>query len=154
MSEMQQVRPKTKYKTFHYTTNVRWSGDRSGFMNSEGKPEFRVASPPEFKGEAGVWTPEDLFVAAVEICTMTTFLSLVYQRKLPLVSYESKAEGKLEFVDDGYRFTTVTLKPIIVVKSVDDIEYAEKMLHDAHAKCLIANSIRSEVEVKPEIRVA
>jgi len=35
-------------------------------FSSSGKPSFRVASPPEFRGEEHVWTPEDLFVAHVE----------------------------------------------------------------------------------------
>ncbi len=151
MNDIQQTQSKPKYKSFHYSTNLRWVGDRAGMMNAEGKPEFRVASPPEFKGEEGVWTPEDLFVAAVETCTMTTFLAFAYRKKLPLKSYESKAEGKLEFVDGGYRFTRVILKPVIVVSSADAIDEAQKIIHTAHEKCLIANSIRAEVEIEPEI---
>ncbi len=151
MSDVQQAQPKTKYKTFKYATNLKWAGDRAGMINSDGKPEFRVASPPEFKGEEGVWTPEDLFVAAVETCTMTTFLAFAYQKKLPLVSYESGAEGKLEFVDGGYRFTTVVLKPRIIVKTEDSIEEAEKIIHTAHQKCLISNSIKAAVEIEPGI---
>lgn len=151
MNDVKHAQPGPKYKTFMYATNLKWTGDRAGMMNSDGKPEFRVASPPEFKGESGVWTPEDLLVAAVETCTMTTFLAFAYRKKLPLVSYESRAEGKLEFVDGGYRFTAVIIKPKIVVKTVDSIEETERLLHDAHRKCLIANSIRAEVEVEPDI---
>ncbi|MBI3191832.1 MAG: OsmC family protein, partial [Pedosphaera parvula] len=55
--------------------------------------EFRVASPPEFKGEAGVWTPEDLFVAAVNVCTMTTFAAFAQRLNLPVLSYRCEAEG-------------------------------------------------------------
>ncbi len=151
MNDVQQ--PKPKYKTFTYNTHLKWIEDRAGMINSEGKPEFRVASPPEFKGEEGVWTPEDLFVAAVESCTMTTFLAFAYRKKLPLASYDSRAEGKLEFVDGGYRFTTVVLQPQIFVKSEEAVEEAERMIHDAHEKCLIANSIKAEVTIEPEIRV-
>lgn len=153
MNVSEQAQPKTKYKTFTYQTNVTWAGDRAGMMNSDGKPELRVASPPEFKGEEGVWTPEDMFVAAVEACTMTTFLAYAYRKKLPLVSYRSNAEGTLEFVEGGYRFTKVILKPRIVVQSGEAVEETEKLIHDAHEKCLIANSIKADVEIEPDIRV-
>lgn len=123
-------------------------------LGSEGKPEFRVASPPEFKGEAGVWTPEDLFVAAVNICTMTTFLAFASRRHLPLLGYESDAEGLLEFVDGVYRFTRVTLRPEIVVETGAAVADAEKILHDAHLNCLIANSIKAEVIIDPIIKSA
>ncbi len=151
MNDVQE--PKPKYKTFTYQTNLKWIEERAGMIHSEGKPDFRVASPPEFKGEEGVWTPEDLFVAAVEACTMTTFLAFAYRKQLPFISYESKAEGKLEFVDGSYRFTHVVLKPEITVESEEAVEQAKEIVHSAHEKCLIANSIKASVDVEPEIRV-
>lgn len=154
MNEAGQKQPKRTYKTFTYNTSLKWAGDRAGMLHSPGKPEFRVASPPEFKGEEGVWTPEDLFVAAVETCTMTTFLAFAFNKKLPVQSYESSAEGKLEFVDGGYRFTGVIVKPVITLNSEDAIELARQIMHAAHEKCLISNSIHASVDVDPEFRVA
>lgn len=151
MNDGQGAQPKRRYKTFTYSTSVRWTGNRAGVISSDSKPGFRVASPPEFKGEAGVWTPEDLFVAAVEVCTMTTFLAFAYNKQLPIESYESVAEGFLEFVDDGYRFTKVILKPRITVASAEVVELANQIMRDAHTKCLISNSIKATVEVTPEI---
>ena len=145
------LRPKMKYKTFTYHTQLGWVGDRAGTLRSDGKPEFRVASPPEFKGEEGVWTPEDLFVAAVDSCTMTTFMAFAQRQELPIVSYTSETEGVLEFVDGGYEFTKVTLRPKILVATDEAVEQAEKTLHDAHKKCLVANSVRSTVVVEPRI---
>ncbi|MBL7996024.1 OsmC family protein [bacterium] len=144
---------KSKYKTFTYHTNLQWLENRAGLLNSEGKPGFRVASPPEFKGEAGVWTPEDLFVAAVETCTMTTFLAFAQRLQIPLVSYGSSAEGMLEFADGGYRFTKIILRPKIVVEHETAIEQAKKTIDDAHHNCLIANSIKSEVVLEAEFSV-
>src|SRR5262245_32660600 len=95
MNEEAAAGTRVKHKTFSYRTGVRWLGNRSGLIRSEGKPDLRVASPPEFKGEAGVWTPEDLFVAALDLCTMTTFAALTQRRGLEIVSYDSSAEGTL-----------------------------------------------------------
>ena len=147
----QAPRPGIKYKTFTFHTQLDWIIDKTGILGSTGKPGFHVSSPPEFKGEAGVWSPEDLFVASVDACTMTTFATFAQRLKLPIHSYTSKAEGILEFVDGGYRFTKIILKPKVIVESFADIKQSRKVLHDAHTKCLIANSIRAEVVVEPEI---
>ena len=140
-------------KSFQYRTGIEWAGGRGGTLRSEGKKEFRVASPPEFKGEEGVWSPEDLFVAAVESCTMTTFLSFAEKAGLSVISYRSRAEGLLEYTGSGYQFTRVEIRPRITVVRGDSRELAAKLVEDAHRNCLIANSIHSEVTVTPEIVV-
>lgn len=145
---------KKAFKVFHYDTQLRWIHERRGEISSPGKLAFEVAPPPEFKGPEGVWTPEDLFVAAVEICTMTTFLALAEHRKLPFTKYASSAQGTLENVDGKYLFTQIVLNPRITVASEADIPAAEKIIHDAEAQCLISNSIRGRVEMKPTIIAA
>lgn len=147
------AQPKIKHKTYSYQITLSWTENRAGSLQAEGKPSFRVASPPEFKGEAGVWSPEDLFVASVNICNMTTFMAFAQRLQLPVVSYVSNAEGVLEFVESGYRFTKIILRPVVAVKEADAIPQVEKTLHDAHKSCLIANSINSQVIVEPTIKV-
>ncbi|MEX1277197.1 MAG: OsmC family protein [Bacteroidota bacterium] len=142
-----------KRKSFTYHVDVAWLENRAGTLSSEGKPSFRVASPPEFKGEAGTWSPEDLFVAAVNACTMTTFIALATRLQIPLVSYTSDAEGTLEFVDGGYTFTNVVLRPVIEVGSAEAVLQAEHTIHAAHKNCLITNSVKSRVVVEPVIRI-
>jgi len=144
---------KTRYKTFTYKTNVTWTGGKGGTLASDGKPSFRVASPPEFKGESGVWTPEELFVASVEICHMATFLAYAQRGELSLIAYRSHANGVLEFIDGDYRFTRIVLFPTIIVDQSAKEEEVYAMLRDAHKHCLVANSIASIVEVNPTIMI-
>jgi organic hydroperoxide reductase OsmC/OhrA len=146
-------KPAMKHKTFSYHTALSWTDKRKGILSSAAKPSIVVSSPPEFKGEPGMWTPEDLFVAAVESCTMTTFLAFARKLELDVVSYESRSEGVLEFVDGGYRFTKVILRPIVRVRSIDARDRVVQSLHDAHHSCLIANSIRSEVTLEPVVEI-
>ena len=143
--------PVKKFKTFTYHTSVEWKSDRQGFLRSEGKPEIYVSSPPEFKGIPGVWTPEDLFVAAAEICTMSTFLSFGGRKGIPLKSYKSSSEGLLENVDGKYRFTKIIIKPEIVVEASWTKEQVNEIVHQAHDNCLIANSMTTEVIIEPTI---
>ncbi len=148
------AKAKRRYKTFTYQSELQWVGARSGIVTNGDKPDIRVSSPPEFKGEAGVWSPEDLFVASVNICTMTTFLAFAAKKDLPLESYASHAEGKLEFVDGSYQFTEIHLNPTIVLESPDYFGQAEQTLHDAHEKCLITQSITAKIHLRPDISVA
>jgi len=144
---------KVRHKTFTYQTGLVWTNGRTGTLSSEGKPSFQVASPPEFKGEAGVWTPEDLFVGAVEICHMTTFLSFAGRRQMHLVSYRSEATGTLEFIDGAYRFTRIVLTPTIGVNQQTRKEEVHALLHEAHRHCIVSNSIMTIVEINPTIEI-
>ena len=144
---------KRSYRSFSYENNVTWKSARRGVVRAAGKPDLEVSSPPEFKGEAGIWTPEDLFVGALNTCILMTFVALATQKGLEFGSYECRAEGKLEFVEGKYRFTEVRLYPQIVVRSPQDVERAQEILESAHANCFISNSISSAVTLAPEIRV-
>lgn len=140
-----------KYKVFTYHTSVNWKSDRQGILNSDGKPAIEMSSPPEFKGLPGMWTPEDLFIAAVEYCQLSTFLSFGGRKGIPLKSYKSTTEGILENVDGKYRFTTITIKPEIVVGAEWTKEQVEEIVHQAHDNCLIGNSMTTKVLVQPTV---
>lgn len=154
MSEESGSKPAIRRKSFTYRTAITWVGKRAGITSSGEKLPFRTASPPEFKGEEGVWTPEDLFVAAVNSCQMTTFVSFAMKLELPVASYESEAEGTLEFADGGYRFTRVVVRPRVVVSDPEAVDAVRKALDDAHDACLVARSIRAEVLLETVVDVA
>ena len=63
-----------KSKQFVYKNSLKWQRDKKGELSSSGKADIEIATPPEFKGHPGIWSPEDLFVASVNSCIMTTFL--------------------------------------------------------------------------------
>jgi organic hydroperoxide reductase OsmC/OhrA len=144
---------KGKPKTFHYDVGVRWSREKRGVLAVAGKPELEVASPPEFRGHPGIWSPEDLLVAAVNACTMTTFLSAGQRREIALVSYESDATGTLEMAEGAFRFTRVVLKPRIVIGRSEDRDAALAAFREAEKGCLVAHSLLAKIEAEPEISV-
>lgn len=154
MAENSTQKPAIRRKSFSYRTGITWVGQRAGITRSGEKVPFRTASPPEFKGEEGVWSPEDLFVAALNSCQLMTFVSFAMKLGLPVASYESEAEGLLEFVDDGYQFTRVVIRPRVVVSDPDAIEAVRKAIDDAHHACLVGRSVRSEVVVEATVELA
>jgi len=142
---------KSKHKSFMFKTNTAWSEGKSGTLASENKPVLEISSPSEFRGESGVWTPEDMFVGAVEVCHMATFLSFAAKKQLPIRSYASHANGVLEYVDGDYRFTRIVIFPTIVVQSSASEAEVHATLREAQKHCLVANSIASIVEVNPTL---
>ena len=142
----------TKPKSYIYHTEVKWTEQRKGVISCAGKPDVQVATPPEFKGHEGIWSPEDLFVASANICLMTTFLAIAERAGLAFTSYESEAEGKLELVDGKFQFTTITLKPTITLPTNADAGKAKELIEKAEANCLISNSMKTKVSLEPTIR--
>jgi organic hydroperoxide reductase OsmC/OhrA len=140
-------------KQFTYKTEISWLEERKLLLSSSGKPSLTVATPPEFHGHEGCWSPEDLFVASVNACILTTFLFHAHRKKLDLKTYESAAEGTLENVDGVFMFSTIAVHPKVVVASEDDVEKARELLERAEKGCLISNSAKSKITLHPDVTV-
>ena len=138
-----------------YDVSVQWTENRKGTMSSDVlETVIEVATPPQFpKGMEGIWSPEHLFVAAINSCLMTTFLSIAENSKLNFSVFESKAVGKLENVDGKYLMSEVVLKPVVSVVSERDKEKALRLLQKAEAACLISNSVSSKIVLDPIVQV-
>lgn len=143
-----------KSKMYMYQTTVKWTEQRKGVMSCVGKPEVQVATPPEFKGHEGIWSPEDLFVASANVCLMTTFLAMAERAGLAFSSYESTAEGRLELVEGKFQFTTITIRPSITLKAGGDVVQAKELIEKAERNCLISNSMKATMRLEPVIRSA
>ena len=135
----------SKSKVYLYQTSVKWTEQRKGIISCAGKPDVQVATPPEFKGHEDIWSPEDLFVAAANVCLMTTFLAVAERAGLAFSSYESTAEGRLELVEGKFQFTAITIKPSITLKPGGDATKAKELIEKAEHNCLIANSMKAKV---------
>jgi organic hydroperoxide reductase OsmC/OhrA len=136
-------------KSYKYKTSILWTGEKKGILTVAGKPPVEVATPPEFKGHEGIWSPEDLFVAALNSCIMTTFLTFAGRAGLAFEGYESEAEGTLEFVDERFVFTKIVVRPKVTLRPGADRKQAEETLHKAEQHCLVSNSLRTEVVLEP-----
>ncbi|HTV53708.1 MAG TPA: OsmC family protein [Terriglobia bacterium] len=141
------MEPKKTYKAYQFKNAIEWKSARKGIMTVPEHAPVEVGSPPEFKGSADVWCPEEMLVGAVNTCIMLTFLAYAQNRKLELVSYRSRAEGALEHKDGKYRITHIALQPVIGLKSQEHRPLAEQILKNAKEDCFISNSVTATVEV-------
>jgi len=119
---------------------------------------FTAATVPasatkDYRGDPDRVNPEEALVAALSSCHMLTFLAVAAKRKLPLDSYSDNAVGWMEKNDAGrLAITRVTLRPKIVWSAGVTVsrEDLDKMHHEAHEGCFIANSVKTEITVEQQ----
>ncbi len=138
-----------------YETSMVWSEGRKGKVEAPGLPPLDFASPPEFGGPGGTWTPEHALVTAATSCVVLTFAAIAEFSKLSFRSLSASAKGKLEKVEgEGLRFTSIDVDLRVEVGSEADIARAERLVQKAEASCLVSKSLKTPVRVKAEIRAA
>ena len=150
---MNDSRARIKSKKFRYKTDIKLNDYGEGIVESEDRTSIKLSAPVEFGGLPGLWTPEDLLVASVNACLMTTFLYYAKKQGFKFESYESSAEGTIELVDMQYLFTEIKIMPKVTLKSKEDIEKAEKLLNISKKSCLISNSLKFKVILESEVEV-
>ena len=146
-------------QTTTYNTTVTWKGEHWGHLKMGNGPQYIFSAPPDAEGHAGVLTPEDAFVAAVNSCVMLMFIWAAERFKLNLLSYECYGEGtKLVELDRTERFSTICLQPHIRIAAEESqregvAARVQRALQAARKYSLIANSITAELSVEPRIEI-
>ena len=145
-----------------YFAIISWSRDNQSFIDNQysrahqwqfdGGAVIEASSSPHivplpYSVEANV-DPEEAFVASLSSCHMLFFLSIAAKKRLIVDSYEDNAVGVMGKDNKGRAFVeTVTLKPKAIFSGdkQPSREMLEKMHHQAHELCFIANSVKTEV---------
>jgi organic hydroperoxide reductase OsmC/OhrA len=156
----------------HYALDVVWTGNRgtgtTGYrdygrdltLRADGKPDLLGSADPAFRGDAGGWNPEELLLAALSQCHLLSYLHVAVLNGLVVTAYRDAPVGTMEQVGVGGRFTTVTLRPTVTLRSrgagadADQVELARRIHADASAACFIAASVNFPVGHEPTIEVA
>ena len=103
--------------------------------------------------DAAAVDPEEAFVSALSSCHMLWFLNLAAERGFLVESYRDDAVGTLIEDESGKLWmATVTLRPDVRFGGAEPpgkIEQAE-LHHEAHERCFLARSVRSEVRCEPQ----
>ncbi|MBZ5546672.1 MAG: OsmC family protein [Acidobacteriia bacterium] len=146
-------------RTATYHATVRWTGEHWGHVEMGNGAEMTFSAPPDAQGHAGVLTPEDAFVAAANSCVMMMFLWATERFRLNLLSFECRAEGtKLIELDRTEIFTRLHFRPVIRIARGNESKEAVqartlRALEAAQKYSLVANSVKSEIIMEPDISV-
>lgn len=154
-------------KLHTYDVLVTWTGNqgtgtssyrgysRAHSIQAQGKNPIDGSSDPSFRGDPARWNPEELLVASLAACHKLWYLGLCAGAGIVVTAYEDNAQGAMVEQDDGAgQFTSVVLRPKVVLASGSDLERAKALHHTAHEKCFIARSMSFPVSHEPELSIS
>jgi len=140
---------------FQFRVEGHWTAARRGWVEAESvEHPIEFSAPPEFRGDAGFWTPEHFLMAAVASCFITTFRAIAEASRFDPVSLDISVEGVVGKGEGGYEFTQVVLRPQLTIRDETDRQRAARLLEKTEHSCLVSRSLKSTVSVEPRIELA
>jgi organic hydroperoxide reductase OsmC/OhrA len=134
------------------STGLGWAGyDRSHEVEAPPAKQALTLTTGEEQGDPSQLNPEQLVVMAASSCQLLWFLHLAAKARIDVVEYEDEAEAEMPEDVKPVRITRISLRPRIVVASEATEERVTKLAELAHEHCYVANSLNSEVVVKPRV---
>ena len=153
-----------------YIATISWSRDGQKFTDNrykrahrwhfDGGETIRASSSPQVVptplSDSSAVDPEEAYVAALSSCHMLWFLSIAAKGGFIVEEYEDQATGKMENDNNGTpAIMEVTLNPLVTYHpdSAPTEKETTDMHQQAHKKCFIANSVKTEVKIESKMEV-
>jgi organic hydroperoxide reductase OsmC/OhrA len=144
-----------------YTASCEWQGSTgAGYQaysrahDADALPAeatLRLSSDPAFGGDPALVNPEQLLVLAAASCQLLSFLAVAARARIDVVDYQDDAEGEMPEDDPPLRITRITLRPRVTIRGDVDESRVRHLVEVAHRECFIANSLKTDVVVEPEV---
>ncbi|MEX0661841.1 MAG: OsmC family protein [Balneolaceae bacterium] len=151
-----------------YSATIIWKRDNQPFIDNQykrvhkwefdGGETVRASSSPNVVpaplSDPSAVDPEEAFIASISSCHMLWFLSIAAKRGFVADHYSDTSEGILAKDSNGrLSITEVTLRPHVIYdkNSSPEEKINIKMHQQAHKKCFIANSVKTEIKVESTI---
>src|ERR1700685_2014009 len=147
-----------------HTADIRWTlkdGDdvakgrfsRGHEVRFDGGVTVPASASPHVVGKWAVEAavdPEEMLVASLSSCHMLSFLHLARMAGFAVRTYEDHAEGTTAEIAPGrLAVTKVKLRPEIEwASAAPSKEELDRLHHQAHEICFIANSVKTQVTVE------
>jgi len=141
-----------RQKSYFFTNTVSKEGDESANTVFSGPGELEIGPAPEFSGSPETLNPEEMFVAAINSCLMTTFFYFVGKLNVDILSYYSDAEGRVEKQTDGFRFTSVEVRAEVTLQQENLAGKAREIGDLAEKYCLVSRSVACPVHYQLEVK--
>ena len=134
------------FRDGRYSRAHQWRFDGDAVVPASASPH--VVRPP-MSDPAGV-DPEEALVASVSSCHMLWFLHLARDAGFDVAAYRDEALGRMGKDERGrMAVTRIVLRPEIdFVGPAPDAAALARLHDEAHERCFIANSLRTEILVE------
>ena len=149
-------------RVHQYEASCSWRGSTAtGYESYErshqaaafpARTTLELSSDPAFLGDSERINPEQLLLMAASSCQLLSFLAVCARAHIDVREYEDHATALMPEGNRPVRLTTIVLRPKIEVAKGPTEERVRNLVELAHEDCYIANSLKSDVRVEPEIR--
>ncbi len=129
-----------------YSRRHAWRFDGGAVVPGSSSPDV---VPAPMSDPAAV-DPEEALVAAAASCHMLLFLWVAQKAGFQVESYVDEAEGEMGRIAPGrMAMTRITLRPrIAFTGAAPDEATLQRLHHEAHEACYIANSLKTEITIE------
>ena len=136
-----------EFTSGRYSRRHRIAFDGGAIVTGSSSPDV---VPAPMSDPAGV-DPEEALVASAASCHMLWFLDLARRAGLDVAAYRDQAEGEMGRNAAGrIAIVRIALRPdISFAGAAPDPEAIDRLHHEAHERCFIANSLTGEIVVEP-----
>lgn len=138
-----------------YRVAAWWTSGRTGLAKSDSAPSaIHFTAPAEFGGMEGRWTPEELLLAAIASCYVTTLHAIAGSARVDFTDLQVEAGGTIQKEESGYRFSRIVLRPNLRIASAGERERALELLQRAEKLCLVSRAIGAIVTFEPQLEIS
>jgi organic hydroperoxide reductase OsmC/OhrA len=139
-------------KSYFFKNTIYKENAKSAKIIFSGPGELEIGPAPEFKGSPETLNPEEMFVAAINSCLMTTFFYFTQRSNIEILSYHSDAQGQIEKQTDGFRFTNVEVQAEVILSRQEFADKVREFGNLAEKYCLVSRSVACPVHYDLEIK--
>jgi len=136
-----------------YSSKVVWTEGHRGKLACGNGFKAAFSPPPEFQGESGMLTPEDAFVASINMSFTIAFLRFAEKEKVNLCEYECNCNGIMDRIMPRMAFKRIVLHPRAVVASDADVPAVERCMDLADKYAVVRNSVKPKVVLEYKIEL-
>jgi peroxiredoxin-like protein len=137
-----------------YQVSAWWTSGKAGIVRSDQVPTvIHFTAAVSFGGEPSRWNPEELLLASLASCFISTFQAIATYSKLPYTDLEIKVAGEITKTDSGFQFTSITMQPRLTIDDEALRATAERVLNKSEKLCLVSRALNTAKTFSPEILV-
>ncbi len=94
-------------KSLEFKAKLIWDGDSGGEVKARKYKDLKLDMPVEFGGKGRYPCPDELFLAGLAGCLLTTFLYFRSKLNFHMQRFEILTSGTLSAESDGYRIAGI-----------------------------------------------
>lgn len=137
-----------------YRVEAWWTSGRTGIAKSDTTPSaIHFSAAPEYEGLESRWTPEELLLASITGCFITTFRAIASSVQFEFTDLEVEAVAKVHRVGSAFYFEDIEIRPTLKIVSLEDCDRALVLLEKAQGRCLISRALDFPLRFHPQVQV-